>query len=160
MARPNVIHNPQKILSRIYRRVKIEPNGCHTWKGHLHHGYGQIRCEGPMWMVHRVVWTIQKGPIPHHLVTDHLCRNRACCNIAHMELVTDQENIRRGDAGKFWSSKTHCPHGHPYSGDNLVIMNQANGRFRKRICRACYNALRRRQNKIKRQKRKAERLFT
>src|SRR3546814_15830673 len=34
------------------------------------------------------------------LVIDHLCRNRACCNPAHMEAVTRAENLRRGVVAK------------------------------------------------------------
>jgi hypothetical protein len=38
-------------------------------------------------------------------------------------------------------AKTHCPHGHPYSGDNLIIMvvrdNGIDTGKRKRQCRAC-----------------------
>jgi hypothetical protein len=35
------------------------------------------------------------GPIPAGLEVDHLCRNRSCCNPAHLEAVTREENIRR-----------------------------------------------------------------
>ena len=34
------------------------------------------------------------------LVTDHLCRNRWCCNPAHLESVDNAINVRRGDCAK------------------------------------------------------------
>jgi hypothetical protein len=36
--------------------------------------------------------------------------------------------------------RTHCPHGHAYEGDNLLIVRDPDGRFRQRVCRACRKA--------------------
>lgn len=47
--------------------------------------------------VHRMVWEMVKGPIPDGLVVDHLCMNRSCVRPSHLELVTQDENIRRRD---------------------------------------------------------------
>lgn len=44
---------------------------------------------------HRMYYEERHGPIPGNLTVDHLCRQRACVNPAHMEIVTLQENIRR-----------------------------------------------------------------
>lgn len=38
------------------------------------------------------------GPAP--AVLDHLCRNRWCCNPAHLDAVSHTENVRRGAATK------------------------------------------------------------
>jgi hypothetical protein len=35
------------------------------------------------------------GPIPDGMELDHKCRNRACCNPAHLEPVVHSENQRR-----------------------------------------------------------------
>jgi hypothetical protein len=45
------------------------------------------------------------GPIPEGLQLDHLCRNRACINPAHLEPVTNLENLRRGELPKLTVEK-------------------------------------------------------
>ena len=70
---------------------------------------------------------LANGVLPATMQLDHLCRERACCNPAHLEPVTQAENIRRGEA-----VKTHCPQGHPYEGDNLYIDSRG-----KRRCKTC-----------------------
>ncbi len=48
------------------------------------------------------------------------------------EPVTNGENVRRGEGAHVRNSrKTHCVHGHPFEGDNLLISGGT------RVCRAC-----------------------
>ena len=49
-----------------------------------------------MTYAHRVYYERYRGPIPENMVIDHLCRNTACVNPDHMEVVTQTENIQRG----------------------------------------------------------------
>lgn len=46
---------------------------------------------------HIVAYELWFGPVPSPLELDHLCRNRACCNPAHLEAVTRSVNSRRGE---------------------------------------------------------------
>ena len=83
---------------------------------------------------HRLSYEFLIGPIPDGLVIDHLCRNRACMNPAHMEPVTNGTNVLRGYSGSAKNArKTHCKRGHPLSGENLRV----NGNAGERICRIC-----------------------
>lgn len=45
--------------------------------------------------VHRRAYEDVHGPIPEGMVADHLCGNRACCNVAHLQPVLPRENVRR-----------------------------------------------------------------
>lgn len=90
---------------RFWRRV-VKTDGCWNWIGATLEGYGTFHAR----RAHRMAYEMLVGPIPGGLHLDHLCRNRACVNPAHLEPVTLAENIRRGER----AMKTTCPRGHPY----------------------------------------------
>jgi hypothetical protein len=75
--------------------------GCWEWQGSRDDdGYGHVKWQGRVLGVHRVVYVLLVGPIPDdrpHLdhVKDRGCRSRACCWPAHLEPVTNEENLRR-----------------------------------------------------------------
>jgi hypothetical protein len=118
---------------------------CWLWTGYLDPaGYGGFspgtRKSMPGVRAHRWAYQDVRGPIPDDLPLDHLCRVRSCVNPAHLDPVTIGENCRRGAA-----VRTHCPHGHPYSGDNLYITRQG-----ARACRECgRQAVRRRRARLR-----------
>lgn len=73
-------------------------SSCWLWcKGTNRNGYGRIQKSGKTLMVHRLVWAAFFGEIPPKAVLDHLCRNRRCCNPAHLELTTVRANTLRGE---------------------------------------------------------------
>jgi hypothetical protein len=43
--------------------------------------------------VHRQVWIDAHGPIPKGLEVMHLCNNKACTNLEHLQLGTHRENM-------------------------------------------------------------------
>lgn len=64
---------------------------------------------------HRVVYEILVGPIPEGYEIDHLCRNRACYNPGHMEVVTHEENMQRMPPHAGWFARqSHCKYGHEF----------------------------------------------
>ncbi len=108
---------------------------CWLWTGKTNKGgYGEIKVAGQRLRTHRWMYEIVKGPIPDGLQLDHLCRQRACCNPAHLEAVTHRENMMRGKTQTAQkAAQTHCIHGHPF--------DAANTQWRKngtRSCRACH----------------------
>lgn len=122
------------LADRIQNKVDIQADGCIMWTASRSSGYGQIWLDGKMYLVHRLTYTMWRGPIPPGLQIDHLCRNRACCNPLHLEPVTGSENTRRGllpQLTRERCTKTHCARGHELTEDSVY---RYQGR---RECREC-----------------------
>ena len=79
-------------------RISVDQeSGCWLWTGNIHpHGYGFACGGGHKGQAHRLTYTMLRGHIPGGFVPDHLCRNRACVNPWHMDLVNRAQNCRRG----------------------------------------------------------------
>ena len=109
-------------------------NGCINWEGSLvSRGYGYMRLEGRLTPVHRYAYERERGPIPVGLTIDHLCRNKACVNPAHLEPVPIGVNVVRApSAAGLNARKTACPQGHPYDLINTRYTREGN-----RSCRIC-----------------------
>ncbi len=100
-SRANLV-SPTNNLGTILDRTVAGPNGCVIWTGKVHkRGYAQTRVAGVAWKIHRYVYSQMVGPIPTGLTLDHLCEVKRCVNPAHLEPVTNRENVqryyRRGD---------------------------------------------------------------
>lgn len=82
-------------------RFVVDEAGCHVWSGALSSGYAIVGTNRRgNFRAARLVYVRDRGPIPPGMQIDHLCRNRACINSAHLELVTNAENTRRGAKAK------------------------------------------------------------
>jgi hypothetical protein len=91
--------------ARIEAHLAVDDLGCWVWTGSLDSGgYGKFRAtidgRKRSLSAHRAAWLAFRGSIPYPLVPDHLCRNRACVNPEHMEVVTGRVNTQRGLAGQ------------------------------------------------------------
>lgn len=135
--------------------VRCPETGCWLWTGSrmVDKGYGMY------WIVrgtsrkkfasHRLAYAMRCGGIPLGLEVDHLCRVHLCVNPGHLEVVTHQENIRRGN----WPSarnarKTMCPRGHAYD------YFHRSGRH----CRTCMRVQWERKDALRRMRRYARRI--
>lgn len=134
-------------IARFQRLAKPQANGCWLWTG-LHgtrDGYGKFQPSPgqPKVMAHRWAYEVYVGPIPEGHQIDHKCHSedadcpggpgcphRRCVNPAHLEAVTASENTMR--QRHYERSRTECPKGHPYEGDNLIV-----GSDGRRRCREC-----------------------
>lgn len=68
--------------------------------GATFNGYGKVNLGGKTHRAHRAIYEREVGPVEDGLQLDHLCRNRACVNPAHLEPVTRTTNLRRGNSTK------------------------------------------------------------
>jgi hypothetical protein len=121
---------------------------CWAWQGALtDKGYAMFRVTSTRKVgAHRFAYESLVGPIPEGYELDHLCRNRACVNPAHLEPVLHRTNVLRGTGPTATNATlTHCRRGHLLAGSNVRIENGG------RRCRVCqqersrqYRLLRRR----------------
>lgn len=98
-------------VDRVLARVTYD-HGCWVFTGYRSRdGYGRIKVgPGRQRECHAVVYEAVEGVIPNGMQIDHRCRNPACCNPIHLDVVTSAENTRRGrTAGHTWSSARRAP---------------------------------------------------
>ena len=120
---------------RAYQRMLtrcVADGECLVWTGARNpDGYGRKKVGGRSAMlVHRLAYEVEVGPIPAGMEVDHLCFNRACVCIEHLEAVTTKVNAERRAA-----RQTHCKHGHEFTPENTY-----RGRRDRRECRICHAA--------------------
>lgn len=126
---------------------------CWDWPLATHEaGYGVMQVNGVSKRAHREIYERVIGTIPDEMVLDHLCRNRKCVNPWHLEPVTLEENILRGNGSPAINArKTHCSRGHEFTPENTRIL-----RGRSRECKECAKiASRERTRRYMRKKRAA-----
>jgi hypothetical protein len=101
--------------------------GCHEWTGRRDRdGYGRHGSQ----LAHRAVWESTHGPIAVGLEVEHVCRNRRCVRLSHLELLTRSQQER----AKSWrkrAAKATCNAGHDLG--LYAIVTPWGGR----VCRAC-----------------------
>ena len=113
--------------------VMSPKTGCWLWTAScFRDGYAQFKFQGRNRLAHVLAYELHRGPVPEGLELDHTCRVRHCVNPWHLEPVTHQENVLRGNGLAAQNArKTECPAGHLYDEANTLVCG------RRRFCRAC-----------------------
>jgi hypothetical protein len=92
------------IAARIMQQSRRTERGCIEWTGlQAGNGYGHITWKSRQMGTHRAIWIALVGEIPKGKAPDgsawtidHLCSNRLCVNVGHLEVVSRIENTVRG----------------------------------------------------------------
>lgn len=120
----------------------INQDECLIYAGYIdNRGYGRIYVKGlgKRQVVHRALYEAVNGDVPEGLVLDHLCKNKACINLEHLEVVTHRENTLRADSrAGINARRTHCKNGHKFTPENTKTVISASGYQ----CRACWKCIR------------------
>lgn len=125
---------------------KRGPDDCWLWTGYKSpKGYGYFSRLGKNHRAHRVAVILAGREIPADMVCDHLCRNRDCVNPAHIEIVTNRQNVLRGVSGvegrKLYRDKEkYCVRGHERTPENTIFRN--NGYRHCKLCKVITDARR------------------
>jgi hypothetical protein len=149
----------------IWARLEIRDCGyetpCLAWTGTIDsNGYGVISIKGCQHYVHRLVYEAVSGPMPKkdengkRIVSDHLCRNRACAAPGHVDPVTDKTNVMRGISfAPANAAKTRCDNGHEFTTENTIVDKKG-----RRACLECRRAGDRKRYAERRARENAERV--
>lgn len=136
----------QRTVARFWS--KVNPNGpvparkpelgpCWAWQGAPgDKGYCYFWYKGKKRLAHRFSFELFVHAIPEDLTIDHLCRNRQCIRPDHLEPVTLETNILRGEGPAARNAlTTTCWKGHPFDAENTYWYPNGD-----RGCRACMRA--------------------
>lgn len=118
---------------------------CWIWTGTMDAGYGTMSINSKDYRAHVLAVRLTGRLIPKGMNIDHLCRNTACVNPNHLEVVPIRINTLRGFSPIAQNvKKTHCPKGHPLAGQNLDLRYRPNGIIWRRckLCERCRWAIR------------------
>lgn len=128
-------------------QTRILSRPCLPWGGTFNRvsGYGTRYLQSRTVNAHRWAFIEAVGDPGPELQIDHLCFNRICVELTHLEAVTNQENARRAYA--------YCRKGlHEMSGTNKVVTSVGRNK-----CRACHNEWKRRNYRTTERARRIER---
>lgn len=122
---------PEERADRFWALVNRVDAACWEWLGtRTSKGYGLVNTPAGVRGAHRVALMLTGVAIPDGWEVDHKCFNPPCVRPDHLQVVPSGFNSQQ--AGNRRREKTHCPRGHPYSGENLVLTSSGG-----RACREC-----------------------
>ena len=105
----------EKDIARFW--TKVDKNGptmphmdsqCWVWVAAKDRkGYGSFGAKGKKFRSHRVAWVQVNGSIPNDLHVLHSCDFPSCCNISHLWVGTNMDNV----VDRVNKGRNNTPHG-------------------------------------------------
>ncbi len=84
----------EEVKQFLTQNIVRQPNGCLTWaRGCNRAGYGVIRYKYKDYLVHRLLWSLSGRELPSGMELLHSCDNPPCCNLDHLSLGTQLDNM-------------------------------------------------------------------
>jgi hypothetical protein len=136
------VRKTKSVAERLKEKATTDPvTGCVVWRGaHTTAGYGVMTIGGKSFYTHRLAYELEHGALPPGVHVLHRCDNPPCINASggHLFAGSDSDNMRdmAAKGRSYWQKKTHCPAGHEYAGENLLVYSSPNGGTG-RECREC-----------------------
>ena len=126
------------VADRFWPKVR-KTSTCWVWTAsQAGKGYGVFWDGVRQVYAHRFAFESVHGTIEPRLQIDHLCRVHNCVNPEHLEVVTNRENVLRGQHPSMVIHRAQrCARGHPYTTEN--VSNRTNDRH----CRICQSITKR-----------------
>ncbi len=92
----NIPNFSEKFINRFLNKINISLNSCWLWKiSYKSHKYGEIFYKGQNYKAHRVSYMLANPNINiTHLKIRHICNNKLCVNPEHLEIGSQQDNMR------------------------------------------------------------------
>lgn len=122
------------IFHRFKTKVQIGEN-CWRWTSAIQsEGYGVLSISKKTFYAHRLSVKFSGREIPNGEEVDHLCRNRWCVNPSHLDVVTHQTNVLRGNSPCAETIRRgRCKNGHALIGANIYVRKDGMGKQ----CKEC-----------------------
>lgn len=76
--------------------LEEKENGCQECISHCKDdcGYTRIMIKGKHERLFRIIFEREYGKIPSDMVIRHKCDNPSCCNLKHLEIGTQKDNVK------------------------------------------------------------------
>lgn len=120
----------EDLLTQAQSRLVVPELGvCYEWQLACGaDGYGRKKYLNRPWKVHKLAWVVAGNDIPEGYELNHICRNRPCIRLEHLEVIT-------AHAHHLFHAQfvTHCVKGHEFTPENTYIRPDRGTR----ACRTC-----------------------
>lgn len=83
------------------------PTGCYVPTSHKLNidGYFRKRWGDETEMFHRFIWRAHGNEIPEGHEIDHLCNNRSCCNVKHLQCIPRIQHLVETNSQRYLGRK-------------------------------------------------------
>lgn len=86
--------------------IEVTASGCHISTSHKLTKDGYLRKR--VWvfgklvnrLYHRHMWSLKHGEMPKGYEIDHMCKNRACFNVEHLQMLTSSVHRTKDNTGR------------------------------------------------------------